>query len=144
MQKIPSIGIGVLIKKDELVLFGKRKGAHGGGLWAPPGGRLEFGESLEQCAKREVFEETGLMIKNVQLEGVTNSLHHDSGQHCITLYVSADYVAGEAQLKEPEKCEGWRWFTWDAIPQPLFLPLPYKLEGSCRTIAVSDLIAESL
>ncbi|MGC1240922.1 MAG: NUDIX hydrolase [Chryseosolibacter sp.] len=32
------------------------------GFWAPPGGGLEFGESIEQCLKKEFLEETGLLI----------------------------------------------------------------------------------
>jgi len=46
MDKVPRVGLGVLIIKDGKVLLGRRKGAHGEGTWAPPGGHLECGESF--------------------------------------------------------------------------------------------------
>lgn len=42
------------------MLLGKRAGSHGDGTWAPAGGHLEFGESIEACARREVRQATGL------------------------------------------------------------------------------------
>src|SRR5215469_4737907 len=46
----PKVGVGVMILKDGKVLIGKRKGAHGAGEWAWPGGHLEYMESFEDCA----------------------------------------------------------------------------------------------
>ena len=62
----PKVGVGVIVIKDGKILLGKRKGPHGGGFWAFPGGHLEFNESLEDCARREVLEETGISIKNIK------------------------------------------------------------------------------
>ena len=58
----PRVGIGVLIFKEQKILLGKRIMSHGSGTWSPPGGHLEFRESFEECAIREVNEETGLTI----------------------------------------------------------------------------------
>lgn len=115
--------MGVIVLKGNKVLLGKRKNAHGDGTWNFPGGHLEFGESVEICAKREVLEETGMKIKNLKLGPFTNDIFKKDGKHYITLFVIAKYASGKPQVLEPQKCERWEWFSWDKLPKPLFLPL---------------------
>lgn len=116
----PKVGVGVLVFKEDKVLLGKRKGAHGVGDWAPPGGHLEFGESVEDCAKRELSEETGLKAVSVQTGAWSNDVI-DENNHYITFFAVVDQFEGEPELLEPHKCEAWQWFSVDALPSPLFL-----------------------
>ena len=58
-------GVGILVVYKGLVLLGRRKGSNGAGMWSAPGGRLEFGEEIEDCARRELFEETGLTASSI-------------------------------------------------------------------------------
>ena len=44
------VGVAVLVRRGEQVLLTHRKGSHGAGTWAPPGGHLDMGESFEDCA----------------------------------------------------------------------------------------------
>ncbi|PIN92058.1 hypothetical protein CO154_01270 [Candidatus Pacearchaeota archaeon CG_4_9_14_3_um_filter_31_7] len=55
-MEIPKVGVGVIVIKDNKVLLGKRKNAHGEGSLCFPGGHLEFNEKVEDAAEREVFE----------------------------------------------------------------------------------------
>ncbi len=71
---MPKVGVSVIIVKDGKVLMGKRKNAHGAGMWSFPGGHLEFNEEIEACVKREVREETGISIKNIRKLGFTNDI----------------------------------------------------------------------
>jgi 8-oxo-dGTP diphosphatase len=121
MEK-PKVGIGVLIIDGDRILLGKRKSAHGEGYWAPPGGHLEFGESWETCAQREVLEETGLAVAAVQFYAVTNDIFYDSGKHYVTIFMHTVYTGEPVQNLEPEKCECWGWFACDQLPDKLFLP----------------------
>lgn len=64
----PLVGIGMMILKEGKVLLGKRKGAHGAGEYAFPGGQLEHPESFEDCARRETREESGIEITNLRFQ----------------------------------------------------------------------------
>ena len=122
-MQTPRVGVGVIIIKDDKVLLGKRKNAHGTGSWCPPGGHLEFMETVEDCARRETWEEVGLNIKNIQKPVVTEDFFEEEQKHYITLLVTTDWDSGEPALMEPEKCETWDWFSWDELPSPLFMPM---------------------
>lgn len=119
----PKVGIGVIVKKDSKILLGKRTNAHGEGTWSFPGGHLEFGESWEECARREVMEETNLAIKNIKYHAATNDIFQDEQKHYITIFMESDYASGELTNMEPHKCEKWDWFSWDNLPVNLFLPI---------------------
>lgn len=118
------VGVGVLIVRNAQVLLGKRLGAHGAGTWATPGGHLEFGESVEDCARRETAEETGLALSRVAPAPYTSTVMPDVGRHYVTCFVVATVRdTAVARVVEPDRCEAWAWFAWDALPEPLFAPL---------------------
>lgn len=122
-RKRPHVGVAVIVVRDGLVLLGKRKNAHGAGTWQFPGGHLEYGESIEACARRELFEETGLSIVNLHMGPFTNDFFKDEQKHYVTLFVIADQTTGQARVKEPDKCHCWDWFQWSKMPTPYFLPI---------------------
>ncbi|KAF7122589.1 hypothetical protein CNMCM5793_000614 [Aspergillus hiratsukae] len=114
----PRVGVGVVVlNKEGKIILGKRKGSHGAGTWAFPGGHLEFGESFEACAVREVLEETGLSVHDVRFLTVTNDVMEAEGKHYITVYVGAIVKEDNAQpqILEPEKCDEWRWISWEDV-----------------------------
>ena len=119
----PRVGVGVLVLRDGLVLLGERAGSHGAGTWALPGGHLEFGESVEDCARRELFEETGLILTEIKPGPYTNDVMPEEGKHYVTIFVQGQAEDGQPELLEPEKCKGWAWFAWSAMPINLFQPL---------------------
>jgi 8-oxo-dGTP diphosphatase len=123
----PLVGIGVIIVRDGKVLMHKRKGAHGEGHWSFPGGHLEFGESPEECAKRETMEEAGMEIEDMEVVALTNDI--SSVTHYVTIYVKANKAFGLPKIMEPDKCERWDWFAWEELPEPLFLPVQNLLNS---------------
>lgn len=116
------VGVGVIIVRDGRVLLGQRAGSHGAGTWALPGGHLDFGETVFQCAQREVREETGLVLHDLAAAPYTSDVFAAEGRHYVTLFVSAQ-ATGAPAILEPTKCLAWRWFRWHALPNPLFPPL---------------------
>lgn len=121
--KKPEVGVAVLIKKEGKLLVGRRRKSWGYGTWQMPGGHLEFGESFEDCAKRETKEEAGVEISNIRFLTVTNDFFPDEKRHYITIWMVADWTGG----RERNSSEGhsWKWLSWDEIRElkPLFLPV---------------------
>ena len=127
----PKVGVSVVLKYNDEVLVGRRKGSHGDGTWAFPGGHLEFGEDPITCAQRELLEETDIDVSNLKpvLNGYTNDVFEKEKKHYITLYV--EYKLDEkleAKIMEPNKCYEWKWFNISNIPNPHFIPLKNYLQ----------------
>lgn len=128
-EKFPRIGIGVFVFKDGEFIMGCRKGAHGEGSWSIPGGHLEWGEQWEETARREVLEETGLQIKNIQFGAVTNDIFSDENKHYVTIWITSDWASGEAVIAEPDKFIDIGWYDFNTLPKPLFLPWQQLLQS---------------
>ncbi|UPR50700.1 NUDIX domain-containing protein [Vibrio cyclitrophicus] len=123
MNQEVRVGVAAVILREGRVLLGERIGSHGAHAWATPGGHLEWGESIEECAKRETLEETGLVVSGFEKLSFTNDIFEKENKHYITLFVVASDVSGEPEITEPDKCKQWKWFKLDELPEPLFLPL---------------------
>lgn len=122
----PRVGVGVMIERDGKILLGRRRNSHGDGSWSWCGGHLEYGETFEQCAIREVAEESGLVVKRLRFLCLHNILAYD--RHYVDIQFIAEQVApGEPQLLEPDKIAEWGWFALEALPQPLFKPVELAL-----------------
>jgi 8-oxo-dGTP diphosphatase len=117
-EDYPKTGVTVLVMKDKKILLGKRLGSHGAGNFAFPGGKLEWGETFEQCARREVREETGIEIANIRFLRLLNFRFY--GKHFTDVGLLVDWESGEPTAMEPNKCEGWNWYGIEEIPKPLF------------------------
>jgi len=123
LNKEVRVGVATVIFRKNCILLGERIGSHGAHTWATPGGHLELGESIEECAKRETLEETGLVVNSISKLGFTNDIFNKENKHYVTLFVIASCDQGEPQIMEPGKCKQLKWCELDKLPLPLFLPL---------------------
>jgi ADP-ribose pyrophosphatase YjhB (NUDIX family) len=97
---LPRVGVGIVLLRGAEVLLIKRGKPPGEGAWSLPGGRQELGETAEACARRELFEETGLTCGPLTLIGHVDSIHRDAAgaieYHYTILDFGARYTGGEA------------------------------------------------
>lgn len=122
------IGVNVFIlNKDNQLLLGKRR-VVGEGEWGLPGGHLEQGETIADCAKRELLEETGLEFREIKLVNIVNA-HKRQEDHRIQIGVEASGIHGNLELKEPDKCYEWKYFSLNELPHPLFFGHKKQIEA---------------
>src|SRR3989338_1446083 len=104
----PGICVATVVVRDGKILLGKdvRKNATG-----VQGGHWESGETLKECALREVREESGVVARNPGLISVHDFYRPDKQRSYVSIGMKAEYVSGELiDLKEEGRLE-WRWHT---------------------------------
>ncbi len=133
-------GCGVMIMKNGQVLLGKRhddqekasSDLRGEGTWTMPGGKLDFGESLENCATREVFEETGIKLNEIKVFCVNNNKNEHA--HYVTIGLYSDNFEGEPKVMESDEIVEWQWFNLDNLPSPMYFPSARMIENYIKKL----------
>jgi len=108
-RRAPEIAVGAIVVHDGCLLLVRRGRGAGRGKWAPPGGRVEYGETLRAAVAREVHEETGLEIRVGDLAGWVERMGDDGEQfHYVILDFEATPV-GPATLVAGDDALDARW-----------------------------------
>jgi len=110
------IGVAVIWNdKGQILIDRRRSGGTMGGLWEFPGGKVEPSETVEECIKREIYEELGIEIE-VGKHLIT--IDHTYTHLRVTLTVhNCRYLGG---VPQPIECEEIRWVTLDELDQYAF------------------------
>ena len=89
-----------------------------------------MGETFEEGIKKEVLEETSLIIENPVVIAITNNLrtYQSTGIHHISVNMFTDQFKGIPKAMEPDKCEKWFWVKPDNLPQPHFDASEFAVE----------------
>ncbi|MEX1027886.1 MAG: NUDIX domain-containing protein [Candidatus Paceibacterota bacterium] len=126
------VGVGVMIKRENAVLLGKRhddrdkadSDLEGQGSWTLPGGSIDFCEKLAHAAAREVKEETDIDIspKDLTVISIADDMLPENNVHFVTVGFLAQCDGQEPKTMEPDEITQWRWFDLDNLPSPLFKP----------------------
>lgn len=104
------IRIALIIRQENKVLLVRHK-KNGRKYWLLPGGGLEYGETIEDAAIREMKEETNLDVKVGDLLFVCESIPPDRHRQVLNLYYSAGITGGEMRLGNEEILDGLEF--WD-------------------------------
>lgn len=125
----PLVGVATIVQKPNgKILLGKRKGSHGAETWAPPGGKPNKNESMQECASRELFEETGINIRHENIHAIDMAPIHDRFEHVsfITLWYFCEISENtDVKIMEPDKCSGWIWATEEDCSSGIILFPPF-------------------
>jgi 8-oxo-dGTP diphosphatase len=97
-QPLPTTRISVVVITEEqkILLVRHRKGNRQ--YWVLPGGRLEYGETFQECAIRELKEETGLDIEVERFLFLSEAIAPDRSRHIVNIYLKAKIVGGTMRL----------------------------------------------
>lgn len=120
INKNIKIGCEIFLKRDDTILLGKRKNCYGEGSWGLPGGHLEYGETLLECAKRELKEELGIEGLEFKLVAMTDNI--DDRDHYVHASFLVERFFGEIQNMEPDLCYEWQFFNISSLPDEVFKP----------------------
>ena len=125
------IGVNIILlnEKDE-VLLGKRCGNRpGSGCWSLIGGKLKRGESIEDTATRELFEEVGITVAKEDVHTINFSTSIDSnGTQFILVGTVVNSWQGDIKNMETDKCEELSFFALDALPEKMFYATKSNLD----------------
>ncbi len=119
----PKPATAVFIIKDQKILLAKRKFKPKQNWWDTPGGFIEFNESIEQGAVREVLEETNLQTKITQYIGSCPDLYQDIP--ILTIGLKAEILDGSMQAADD--VAQLKWFNLKQIPHKIGFKSVQKL-----------------
>ncbi|MCR2822315.1 NUDIX domain-containing protein [Lederbergia panacisoli] len=96
MKSLHSVSTGGILIKDNKVLLVQVNYGPNKGLWMIPGGIVEPGESLEEAVKREIKEETGLVLNPKRIVGLRNGVKQVNNMVEASIYVvfEMEYISG--------------------------------------------------
>ena len=122
----------VYVRRGTQILLGLKKRGFGQGKWNGFGGKLEEGESMEQCARRELQEEAGIEVERMDLRGIINFRYHTLPRVLEVHVYEAQGIVDEAALGESEEMRP-QWFEETAIPlDQMWADDPYWLPDLLR------------
>lgn len=134
--------VGVVFREGRVLLV-RRSHKPDAGKWGFPGGKIEWGESLEQATERELMEETGLTVKAERVISAVDFMdRRENGRvnaHYVLVVMLCRWVAGEAEAADdamearwfmPEECAHDKLPMSRDVPKILRLALDLAAPGT--------------
>ena len=116
------VGVGAIVFNAQGQVFLARRGelaSNEHGLWAWPGGEVEFGETLTAAIRRELREEFDMVIEPLRQIAAFDHLLEGGEEHWVSVAFVARHLSGEPRIKEPGKCSDFGWFSLESLPARL-------------------------
>ncbi len=114
-RPVPSVRAIILDPQNRVLLLRREEASIGGGQWCLPGGKVDYGQTVEDAVVREIKEETRLNCVRATFLFYQDSLPlQPEGMHCINLVFQCE-VEGEIALN-PESTE-YAWVSPEHLPE---------------------------
>jgi 8-oxo-dGTP diphosphatase len=127
------VDVNLLLRDGDSILLGLRRAGFAAGMYSPPAGHLELGESVRDALIRETREEIGITITPGDARFV-QVMHDAYGIGRMAFFFEARTWTGNITNREPDKCGELRWFPLGALPEALMVCRPARCR-SCRPSA---------
>src|SRR3989344_4832586 len=119
-NKTPKIIAAGLVKKGDKYLLIKEILSSGNPFWIVPGGKVDYGETLEQAVIREIQEEVGLTAKKVEFLIFKEAIFPDFGYHSLIFFYLINSFTGKLKITETDQILAAKFFTKkEALKQDL-------------------------
>lgn len=130
------VAVYLFLIKDEKILLSRRfKTGWQDGNYGLPSGHVEAGEGMVDALLRETKEETGVILKQEDV----NLVHTMQRNNIyIDLFFTAKNWFGEPQIMEKEKCDDMQWFPLTNLPENMVPSVRFAIESYQKGITFSD------
>lgn len=113
MKETKAVVKGVILRDGKILTIRRSfQDKIAAGCWEVVGGKIEFGESLDEALKREVLEETGMKIEILETLYAKNTVTDEETQMVVIVYL-CKYLSGEVSLSEEHIA--YRWVSVDGL-----------------------------
>lgn len=116
----PLIGVGTCLLKDDTILIIQRGNEPDKGLWSIPGGMIGYGERADVAAIREVEEETGLKVLELEyVADIVNKIIYDDREKLKYHFIIIDYVSTKFKgvAHAEDDAVDLKWCKFNELPQ---------------------------
>lgn len=139
------VSVGALILNEKGEIFLTKRGSQATnerGTWEIPGGKVQFGETLQAAVKREMMEEYGVDLVLEYQFPAQDHLIPKEHQHWVPTSFIARIAHGQTpRILEPDKCEAIGWFGLGSLPHPLSIITTLDIDVYRSYIAGADLFS---
>jgi 8-oxo-dGTP diphosphatase len=107
IRPVPVVRLIIKDNDDRVLILRRQNTSHASGEWCLPGGKVDYGETVEQSIVKEILEETSLVCAASRFLFYQDSLPmKQAGMHCINLYFEC-VVEGEIRLNDESSEFAW-------------------------------------
>lgn len=136
MPKTPLLAVDVIALMGGGLVLIRRANPPYEGFYALPGGFVEYGERVEDAARREMLEETGLEVRLKALVGVYSDPSRDPRGHVVSIAYLAEVIGGA--LKPATDAKEVKVFPIDNLPEKLAFDHEQILKDALKVLRKSN------